>query len=53
LNYFLNIDKTDSGSGLDATGAGAAGKKPSGMLFVNGTMYVWIRNITTSGTQSK
>jgi hypothetical protein len=48
-----DIDRTDSGSGLDATGTGAAGKKPSGMLFVNGTMYVWIRNITTSGTQSR
>ena len=48
-----DIDRTDSGSGLDATGNGKTGKKPSGMLHVGGRSYVWVRNITTAGTQSR
>jgi hypothetical protein len=48
-----DIDRTDSGSGLDATSNGQAGKKPSGMLHVGGRSYIWVRNITTSGTQSR
>jgi hypothetical protein len=48
-----DIDRTDSGSGLDATGNGKAGKKPSGMLHVAGRSYIWVRNITTAGTQSR
>ena len=27
--------------------------KPSGLLYANGTLYAWIRNIKTNGTQSR
>jgi hypothetical protein len=46
-----DIDRTDSGSGLDATGNGTTGKKASGMLQVSGRSYIWVRNMT-SGMQS-
>jgi CubicO group peptidase (beta-lactamase class C family) len=34
-------------------GQGAAGRKPSGMLMVNGTLYMWIRNWNYDGTTSR
>jgi hypothetical protein len=39
--------------GLDALGAGSSGKKPSGMLFANGTLYAWVRNVQPDGTRSR
>jgi hypothetical protein len=48
-----DIDRTGTSGGLDALGDGKHGKKPSGLLFANGTLYAWIRNIKTDGTQSR
>jgi hypothetical protein len=35
------------------TGDGAAGKKASGMLMVNGILYMWVRNVDLNGNQSQ
>jgi hypothetical protein len=48
-----DIDWTGGGSGLDELGGGRFGKKPSGMLAVSGRVYVWVRNMTTAGTESR
>ena len=34
-------------------GDGKTGKKPSGMLMVNGTLYMWARNANLNGAQSQ
>lgn len=34
----------------EQTGSGHAGKKASGMLMVNGTLYMWVRNANNDGT---
>ena len=34
-------------------GGGAAGKKASGMLMVNGILYMWIRNANENGEESQ
>ena len=34
-------------------GSGATGKKASGMLMVDGTLYMWVRNANNDGTQSE
>jgi hypothetical protein len=34
-------------------GGGASGKKASGMLMVDGTLYMWVRNANKDGTQSE
>jgi hypothetical protein len=46
-----DIDQT--GSGLDATGDGRNGKKLSSLLSVSGRVYIWVRNMTTAGTESR
>jgi hypothetical protein len=46
-----DIDQVNGG--LDALGDGKAGKKPSGMLYVSNTLYAFVRNIQTNGTQSR
>ena len=33
------------------TGGGASGKKASGMLMVDGTLYMWVRNANKNGRQ--
>jgi hypothetical protein len=48
-----DIDLSGAKGGLDALGDGKNGKKPSGLLYANGTLYAWIRNIKTNGTQSR
>lgn len=48
-----DIDLTGPGSGLDATGDGRRGKKPASLLAVNGRVYIWVRNMTTAGTESR
>lgn len=35
----------------EQTGGGPSGKKASGMLMVNGTLYMWVRNANNSGKQ--
>ncbi len=35
------------------TGDGASGKKASGMLMVNGVLYMWVRNADNNGNQSQ
>ena len=37
----------------EQTGDGAAGKKASGMLKVNGILYMWVRNVDLNGNQSQ
>jgi len=46
-------DIDQANGGLDALGEGMAGKKPSGMLYLNNTLYAFVRNIQTNGTQSR
>ncbi len=43
----LNI-RSQSG---EQTGDGSGGKKASGMLMIDGTLYMWVRNADNSGTQ--
>ena len=38
-------------SSFEETGDGATGKKASGMLMVDGTLYVWVRNANNNGQQ--
>jgi len=35
----------------EQTGGGGSGKKASGILMVNGTLYIWVRNANNSGEQ--
>jgi hypothetical protein len=35
----------------EQTGDGRSGKKASGMLMVNGTLYMWVRNADNNGNQ--
>src|SRR5205823_13592492 len=37
----------------EQAGDGAAGKKASGMLMVNGVLYMWVRNVDLNGNQSQ
>jgi glycosyl hydrolase family 115 len=37
----------------EQTSDGAAGKKASGMLMVNGVLYMWVRNVDLNGNQSQ
>jgi hypothetical protein len=37
-------------SSAEQTGDGQAGKKASGMLMVDGTLYMWVRNANNNGT---
>ena len=39
--------------GLEALGTGANGRKPSGMIALDGGLYALIRNIRSDGTQSR
>jgi hypothetical protein len=48
-----DIDQTGSGSGLDALGDSRNGKKPSSLLSVSGRVFIWVRNMTTAGTESR
>ena len=48
----LDIDQVNGG--LDDTGNGPTGKKPSGMLAVGNALYAMVRNINgSSGTQAR
>ncbi|MFQ5584320.1 MAG: hypothetical protein ACE5GL_07795, partial [Calditrichia bacterium] len=37
----------------EQTGAGRTGKKASGMLMVDGVLYMWVRNANNNGQQSQ
>lgn len=48
-----DIDRTDSGGGLDAIGEGERGKKPASLLHVGDTMYAWVRNVGGFGLHAR
>jgi hypothetical protein len=58
-NWICRIDG-EPGGGLSgrniariSTGSGSAGTKGSGLLSVDGTLYLWVRNANGSGAQSR
>ncbi|MCB0096636.1 MAG: hypothetical protein KDE46_12985, partial [Caldilineaceae bacterium] len=44
-----NISAANIRSSQEQTGQGSAGKKASGMLMVDGVLYMWIRNADNNG----
>jgi hypothetical protein len=45
----LNWDDAATGAGAEALGDGPAGEKASGMLYADGRLWYWIRNIFPGG----
>jgi hypothetical protein len=45
-----NWDDAAEGAGVEAVGDSADSEKPAGMLYVDGRLWYWIRNINPDGT---
>jgi hypothetical protein len=46
----LDWDDAAAGAGVEAVGDGPSSEKPAGMLYVDGRLWNWIRNINPGGT---